>query len=399
MKILMGSSYFPSHPGGLELVAGMLFQEFSALGQEIVWMAGDVTPPPESVGRSRAVSLHIWNFVEDKTGIPFPIPSLKALKTIVREVRGAEVLVLHDCLYLSNIFAFLVAKWRGIPTVLIHHFGPVPYSNAILAFLLALANKVVTIQMFSRAAQVIFVGEVTRKFFSGVRFRTPPRVIFNPVDTDMFRPCDDCGTTRELRRQHGLPEDGIVVLYVGRFVERKGMAALRIMAKMRPNWTWVFAGWGPLDPNEWNLQNVRVFTGLRGETLAPLYRCGDLFVLPSAGEGGFPLVAREALASGLPVVCGRESIEADPEMGTVAEGVEVYPLDADRTAGEFLAVIERRIARGGKADARSEMRRAVLSRSSWRHAAEQYLEIIAATAWCAPLLPRTSAEPSKGERP
>ena len=166
MKILMGSSYFPSHPGGLELVAGMLFQEFSALGQEIVWMAGDVTPPPESVGRSRAGSLHIWNFVEDKTGIPFPIPSPASLGTIVREVSKAEVLVLHDCLYLSNIFAFLVAKWRGIPTVLIHHFGPVPYSNAILAFLLALANKVVTIQMFSRKSTALTcrsISSVTRR--------------------------------------------------------------------------------------------------------------------------------------------------------------------------------------------------------------------------------------------
>ena len=57
---------------------------------------------------------------------------------------------------------------------------------------------------------------------------------------------------------------------------------------------------------------MRVFSDLAGPGLAELYRASDVFVLPSQGEG-FPLVVQEALACGLPVVCGDESTGADAE--------------------------------------------------------------------------------------
>ena len=377
MKILMGSNYFSTHLGGVELVAGMLFQEFSALGQEIVWMAGDVTPPPESVGRSRAVSLHIWNFVEDKTGIPFPIPSPASLGTIVREVSKAEVLVLHDCLYLSNIFAFLVAKWRGVPTVLIQHVGFIPYRSVVPNLILRLGNAFVTRPMLSRASQVIFVGEVTRRYFGKVAFKNPPQVIFNGVDTGTFRTPEGAETVPAIRDEFGLPVDGVVILFVGRFIERKGLGALRQMAAMRPDWTWAFAGWGTLDPGQWGLPNVRVFPSLPTPALARLYRCCNLFTLPSSGEGGFPLVAREALASGLPVVCGQESLDADPSMGSIAAAASVYPGDSERTGREFLAKIDVVLLSEAESGGKAETRRGfIVSRSAWRSVAERYLEVI-----------------------
>lgn len=397
MKILMGSSYFSSHLGGVELVAGMLFKEFSVLGHEIVWMAGDITPPPEAAGKSRTASLRIFNFVEDKTGIPFPVPSLKALKMIVREVRNADVLVLHDCLYLGNIFAFLAAKWTRIPTVIIQHVGFIPYRSVIPNLILRLGNAVVTRPMLSRASQVVFVGEVTRKYFDDVGFTSPPRVIFNGVDAETFCPLTQSETIQQLRREFGLPEDGVVILFVGRFVERKGITALMRMAEERPDWTWAFAGWGTFDPNQRNLSNIRVFSSLPTPSLARLYRCCSLFVLPSSGEGGFPLVAREALASGLPVVCGRESLDADPSMENFAAAAPVYPDDDERTAREFLSEIDRVLTSeaesGSKAEAR---RRFVVSRSSWRSVAEQHLELISHVVTGEKLSPPRSEQSSQG---
>lgn len=376
MKILMGSSYFSSHLGGVELVAGMLFKEFSVLGHEIVWMAGDITPPPEAAGRSRTASLRIFNFIEDKTGIPFPVPSLKALKTIVREVRSADVLVLHDCLYLSNIFAFLAAKRRGVPTVLIQHVGFIPYRSVIPNLILRLGNAVVTRPMLSQASQVVFISEITRSFFQPLRFRKSPRLIFNGVDTDTFRTPEGAETVSAIRREFGLPEDGVVILFVGRFVEKKGVHRMKRMAAMRRDWTWAFAGSGPIDPSRWNLPNVRVLGGLRGDSLAPLYRCCNLLVLPSTGEG-FPLVIQEALASGLPVVCGEETAGADPTMRPFVAVARVDPGNQEQTAREFLSVIDDVLAREAATGAGPEERRTfALSRYSWRGAAEQYLDVI-----------------------
>lgn len=377
MKILMASSYFMSHRGGLEIVAGMLFKEFADLGQEVVWMAGDITPPPKPVSGAQAVPFQIFNFVEDRTGVPFPIPAPKSLRTIIREVRSADVLVLHDCLYLSNILAFLAAKWRRIPTIIIQHTRFFPNDTPLVNAVIGLCTAIVTRPMLSCASQVVFVGEATRQFFRKVRFRSDPEVIFNGVDTKTFHLPEGEETVQDLRRQYGLPEDGVIILFVGRFVEKKGIQAMRRMAAMRPGWTWAFAGWGPIDPIRWNLSNVKVFSGLQGASLASLYRCCDLLALPSIGEGGFPLVVREALSSGVPAVCGQETMGTDLSMEAFVAAAPVRLDNEEQTANGFLSVIDDVLAGETERSLKGGKRRAfILSRYSWRGAAEQYLEII-----------------------
>ncbi len=376
MKILMVSHYFASHSGGIEIVAQQLFDALAGRNQEIVWMASDATLPPKTVQQSRTYSLPVFNFAEEKTGLPFPIPTVGALRNIIREVGNAEVIILHDCLYLSNVLAFLAAKWRRVPTVIIQHIGLIPYTNYVVNAAMRFANATVTRPMLSRAAQVVFISETTRKYFSELRFKSDPEVIFNGVDTNMFRRAESSETKASLRREYGLPENRFAILFVGRFVEKKGLSAMRRMVALRPDWTWAFAGWGRLSPTGWNAENVRVFTGLRGSSMAALYRSCDVLVLPSGGEG-FPLTIQEALASGLPVVCGDETLTADPAMKEFVRGAPVFPRDSERTAREFLLAIDGLIASDAESSDKSEQRRAFsVSRYSWQSAAERYMEIV-----------------------
>jgi glycosyltransferase involved in cell wall biosynthesis len=375
MKILMASHYFASHQGGIEIVADELFRRLAASGQEVVWLAGDATPPPLPIATSRSVSLSVFNFVEKKIGLPFPIPTLGALEKMGREMCNANVLILHDCLYLTNIFAFLLARVRGVPTIIVQHIGSVPYSHLALNLAMKVSNTVVTRPMLSRATQVIFISETTKSFFSRLRFNRSPEIVFNGVDTDLYCPLGNAEAKHGLRREYDLPEDRRVILFVGRFVEKKGMRALEHMVRLRPEWTWVFAGWGPLDPRAWKAENARVLPTLRGRSLAPLYRACDLLVLPSSGEG-FPLVVQEALASGLPVVCGVETLGADPAMSAFVRGARVYAGDDERTAREFLSAMDALLDSGATLETRSEERRAfAVSRYSWHRATERYLEI------------------------
>jgi len=199
--------------------------------------------------------------------------------------------------------------------------------------------------------------------------------VFNGVDTDLYHGLGKAETKTKLRREYALPVEGPAILFVGRFVEKKGLAAMKHMVELRPDWTWVFAGWGPLDPARWNAANVRVFSGVQGPSMAAVYRACDLLVLPSAGEG-FPLVVQEALASGLPVVCGTETLGADPAMKAFVRGVPVYAGDDGRTAGEFLAAIDDLLGSPAESQGKSADRQAfTLGRYSWHHAAERYLEI------------------------
>lgn len=391
MKILMASSFFASHNGGLERVAGELFRAFADRGQEIVWMAGDVTPPPQPTGKSRTVSLRIFNFVEDKIGVPFPVPTPSALRQINREVKNADILILHDCLYLTNILTFLMARWHRIPTIIIQHTRYFPNESPLVNAVIKMCTAIVTKPMLSHTSQVVFIGETTKDFFGGLRFKRKPEVIFNGVNTEVFRMLEGSETVRALRREYGLPEEGVVILFVGRFVVKKGLSVMKRMVEARPDWTWAFAGWGPLNPAEWNAANVRVFSGLSGPTLAPLYRCSDLLALPSSGEGGFPLVAREALASGIPVVCSEETLGADPVMGKFVLGARVNPRDEDATSRAFLTAIERTLRCPIElADSSAKNRPVAALQNSWHNAAEQYIDLISR------LVPRKFANPTNG---
>jgi glycosyltransferase involved in cell wall biosynthesis len=97
-----------------------------------------------------------------------------------------------------------------------------------------------------------------------------------------------------------------LLLFAGRFVEKKGLGLLHRLARELPRVRWMFAGWGPLDPSQWGLANVSVHRDLAKEELVPLYQAADLLVLPSVGEG-FPLVVQEAMACGTPAIVSEEA--------------------------------------------------------------------------------------------
>lgn len=372
MKIVMATHYFDSHRGGVEIVAGHLYREWARLGEEVVWIASASVPPPNT-GRSRTVRLPAWNFIEKKIGLPFPVPRLAALKEIDQEIASADVVLIHDCLYLTNIVAFMAAKFRRIPVILVQH--TVPNERHVFQLLMRGATSGITRPMLSNAEQVVFVSERTKGFYSNLRLKRSPQIVFNGVDADVFVPLRQNESKKSLRQEFQLPEDRPAILFVGRFVAKKGLRILRKMVSMRPEFQWIFAGWGPLDPNTWGLGNTRVICGLQGHSLARLYRASDILVLPSVNEG-FPLVIQEALASGVPVVCAAETIAADPAMNCVVSGVAVDQNDEEITAKKFLVGIDQVLARNSSGEQSPAMRSGfAASRYSWRAAAAQYLSI------------------------
>ncbi len=90
-------------------------------------------------------------------------------------------------------------------------------------------------------------------------------------------------------------------------------------------------GNGPVRPGQWGLPNIHVLGFQSQATLADLYRASDFLLLPSVGEG-YPLVIQEAMACGLPVICGAASALADPSASRWLQGVEIDLSDRDGSA-------------------------------------------------------------------
>jgi len=155
------------------------------------------------------------------------------------------------------------------------------------------------------------------------------------IDTDRFHPAT-AEDKQRLRRTLELPEHGVLALFVGRFVPKKGYDEL--LRATGEGYTLVLAG-GPTPPGFSDRAGI-VFVGCRTQDqLADLYRACDLFVLPSESEG-FPLTVQEAMASGLPVITSD-----DPGYG-------IYQLDRNRvafirpTVPEIRSTLERLAADG-----------------------------------------------------
>jgi glycosyltransferase involved in cell wall biosynthesis len=368
----MVSQFFESHRGGIEIVAGYLARELARQGLTITWLSTDVSPPP-AASELRCVPVCASNLTEKALGFPYPLLGPSAVARIAREVARADVVMLHDALYLTSMVAAVAARLRGMPIVLLQHVGAVPYRNPLLRAAMALANRLIARPMLARVDQTVFISQTTARYFGDVAFRAPPRLIFNGTDPS-FRPARETERAT-VRRRFELPAAEPVALFVGRFVEKKGLAALAHLAAARPDVTFAFAGWGPLDPRLWDLPNVRVFDGLVGADLVPLYQASDVLVLPSVGEG-FPLVVQEALACGLPVLCGEDSATADPAAARLLDGVLVDPDDPAGTAGRFAGRLQRLLAQGDNPAGREERASFARAHYSWETTAARHADLI-----------------------
>jgi starch synthase len=337
MRVLTVTHYFSSHGGGIEIVAGHLCRQWRALGHEVCWAASDADPPPDLRG-IKAVPLRSFNLIERITGLPMPILSVPAMRTLWREVKESDSVVIHDSLYLTSIVAMLAARRARKPTALVQHVAEIAFANALLRCLMKLANALITKAMLRSAGRVVFISATTRSFYAGVATKAPPALVFNCVDNSIFQ-FSQSSVRDSVRSMFGIPKRGKLCMFVGRFVEKKGLQVLRQLAGQRPDVNFVLAGRGPINPVLWGLSNVTVCGDLPQSSLAMLYHTADIFLLPSVGEG-YPLVVQEAMACGLPVICGEETARADPGASKWLVGIPVALDEPEKSACLASAAID-----------------------------------------------------------
>ncbi len=375
IKVLMLSHYFGQHSGGIEAVAAALGRELISHGFEVLWLASGESGADGDRHGYRCDTLAAARTAEKLLAIPYPLLRPSAWRKIWREAACHDVIVVHDAIYMTSILAYLAARSQRKPLVVVQHVAFVPFQSALLRALMHIANQCIAAPLLRGADQVIFVSKQTRQYFARLRWRRAPMLIFNGVDTDTFWPAADTAAVQAERRSLGLPAHGPVVLFVGRFVQKKGLHALEYAARARMDVLFVFAGHGPLDPAAWGLPNVRVCRGLSGARLAALYRASDVLVLPSAGEG-FPLVVQEALACGLVVICGTDTAAADEHAAPFLRPIQVELRRPEATAGRLLAELTPVLERSSTTAERRERAAFAQARYSWSASGASYATVL-----------------------
>jgi glycosyltransferase involved in cell wall biosynthesis len=303
MKILIITHYFQPHIGGIEIIAYNQAKELVKKGHE-------VTIVTSKLGRDKAIEqqegirivrVAAWNLLEQKFGVPYPIFSPRLVTVMHKEIKNHDIILAHGALYAGSFIGSLLAKLYKKPLLVTEHVGFVTYKNSVINTIEKLAIYTIGLFTISSCNAVLAYNIHVHKWIQ--KFKREVHYLPNGVDLQLFnKPTEQ--EKQGIRDKYKLPHDKFIVLFVGRFVAKKGFDIL-YNAK-DPSYLLVFVGGGVVPEYIKSDTSVRIIGPLPQEELAMMYKASDVFILPSYGEG-FPLSIQEAMATGLPIITSKHN--------------------------------------------------------------------------------------------
>ncbi|GAB3994247.1 glycosyltransferase family 4 protein [Nocardioides marmoraquaticus] len=302
-RVLHVSHMAAPHVGGLEAVVAAQTQGLVERGWQVDLLSSacGATPGTSRENDVTVTRVRAWNGLEGR-GVPFPVfAPVRLLLAMLRSVRRSDVVHVHDPLYVSSWVAAFLCVLVGRPYVVHRHVAVVAHPSWVVRTVQRTVLGTMGRLVLRGASRVVAIDEPIAEWSRRTAPKAAPaRVLANGVDHERFRPAV-AGEREAIRADLGLPQDVALVLYVGRFVPKKGFD--HVAAATGDDYRIVFAG----GERPEGLDDERlVFLGaLSPEQVARVYRCVDLFVVGSVGE--CPLTVLESRSSGLPVVVNADA--------------------------------------------------------------------------------------------
>lgn len=303
MKILIVTHYFIPHIGGIEMVVLNQAKELVKMGHivTIITSQGKNEKKREKHDGITIVRVPAIHILEEKFEIPFPLFSSLLIPVMNKYVKQSDIIHAHGALYLGSVVAGLFSKVYKKQFFVTEHVGFVSYNSMVINAIEQLTFLTLGAISLSFSNRIFVLNKNVEKYLR--RFTKKPFTqISNGVDTKLFSPVTK-SKKNTLRKKYHLPLTKPVILFVGRFVSKKGLTM--ILEANHPLFTFVFAGRGIFRSGQ-KQKNMHVFYNVDQRELAELYQASDIFLLPSQGEG-LPLSILEAMACGLPIITSQEN--------------------------------------------------------------------------------------------
>jgi 1,2-diacylglycerol 3-alpha-glucosyltransferase len=344
---LFTNTYVP-FCGGVTISVETLRRGLEASRHE-VWVLAPRFPgaPPDGDRVIRYPSVPAATYPEFAIAIPYS-------PRIAARVRRLQVDIVHaHHPFLLGPVARRLARRLGVPVVFTYHTRYEKYAHYV-----PLSRRLVeraAVRLSTRFADqcdaILAPSGLIRDELQARGVRPPIAVVPTGVDLQRFQPGDRAAARRGL----GLPENGLLLLYVGRLDREKSvdrvLLAFDRVAGTLPDARLALVGQGTeaarLRALAQSLAATSriMFLGARPhDGLAAYYRAADAFVFASETETQ-GLVLAEAAACGIPAVAvsapGCDEVVRDGETGlltksdttTLAEAVISLLLDDTRRAG------------------------------------------------------------------
>lgn len=283
---------------------------------------------------------------------------------IVRELarNRYDAILLFGWNSFANWLVFLTAPFLGTKIFL---QGENPLNQELLKGKMKLRLKrFVFWWLFRRVDAFLYIGEENKKFY---RYYGVPesKLFFAPYAVESDRYISAAKSLKERRNLFreglGIAKNDAVVLFVGKFIEKKRpmdlLRAYEILTTHHslPATHLIFVGDGALRGDlegyakEHHLSRVH-FVGFKNQTELPkYYTLADMFVLPSGIGETWGLVVNEAMCFGLPVIVS-DVVGCGPDLVRENQNGFIFPVgDIQKLAKCLLQLAdskERRMAFG-----------------------------------------------------
>ncbi len=288
------------------------------------------TDQEDSVFRYHSVNL------TGKVKYPIAIPlSLRARK-IINEF-NPDVVHVHHPFVLSMPAIMYGAKLR-IPKVLTIHTQYERYAYYASPIPQVIVNEAIKRIIFNLAIKVDVIttpSQSMKDLISRYRIKKEVTVVPNAINLNIFQEKNE-QQIREIRKQFGLSEEDVAVLYVGRISFEKNIdkivKALAIVRdKKINNVKLLLVGEGTAMKQlkelveSLSLESLVKFVGpVNSELIKYYYQASDIFAFTSTSET-FGMVIIEAFASGLPVL----AVKAPGAIDIITDGFDGILVEDD----------------------------------------------------------------------
>jgi D-inositol-3-phosphate glycosyltransferase len=296
-NILIVVHHYPPHISGVGMVAHNHAKLLVARGHQVTVITSQTDEQEIScvMDGVKIIRIKALNFTEN-WGAPFPIFSPRVLSVLSREIRKANIVHIHDAFYISSFLAAVIAHNHKKPIIVTQHVSMINHPSSIVMAIQKIVYSSTGAYIFRVADKILTYNYLVKQFLSGRGVATNKiETLNNGVDTQLFA---EVNSDRKviLRKKLGLALDKKVILFVGRFVPKKGFT--KVLAAESAEYQLAFAGTNALKDNTATI----VFLGkFLPSNVCEAYQAADVFILPSESEG-FPLSIQEAMSCGLPVI-------------------------------------------------------------------------------------------------
>jgi glycosyltransferase involved in cell wall biosynthesis len=327
----MVSTFYPPHIGGIE-------HHVENLSRELVKKGHNVTILTSALSKFPSTTLSNDNITIVRIKAYFPFKSIYSpvsnqgfllnIKGILKEIiteKKIDIVHAHGHHYYLTWRTISAADKLGIPVILtLHGLNTLNRCNVFAKKAEGIFNQTIFRSELRKVNAVIgltpHITDCVRKynFASKNCYTVPNGVNFKLYDQNI-------NETIRYREKYGIDSDKIVILFIGRFAQIKGIIELaeaaKDVVKKKKHVFFVFVGGGPLSSLLTKTlksieANSKVIGWIPQEKIYELYIASNVFVLPSKSEA-LPLTILEAMAARLKIIAA--------SVGGVPEILKNYP--------------------------------------------------------------------------